>query len=172
MHKNTIIDNIHTREIILLYYNRMEVYPSSFKIYKDTFKKVRADKTPLQLRLMSYSVMVIHIVLAFTYVYAILYSSDIKMLYLVLFGCFILYEITIYYKRCVLSRYEEINSDIVPTMSEILCHIFSGNTDMCKEPHKFEIFFVSMGIALPIVKLFGIYIVDNITGKRYTCKLK
>ena len=171
MHSDTIINNIHTREIILLY-NRMEVYPSVFKIYRDTFKEVKKSKLPIQLRLMSYIVMIVHIVLALTYVYAILYSSDIKMLYLVLFGCFILYETTIYYKRCILSRYEQINSDIMPSMSEMLCYIFSGNTDLCKDPYKFEIFIVSMGIALPLFKLFGIYIVDNITGKRYTCKLK
>jgi hypothetical protein len=29
-----------------------------------------------------------------------------------------------------------------------------------------------VGIAMPLVKIFGIYVLDNITGKRYTCKLK
>ena len=150
----------------------MEVYPSFFKIYRDTYKEVEKSKIPASLRLMSYIVMIVHIVLAFTYIYAILYSSDIKTLYLVLFGCFILYQTTLYYKGCILSKYEQINSDIIPSMSEMLCYIFSGNTDICKDPYKFEIFIVSMGIALPLFKLFGIYIVDNITGKRYTCKLK
>lgn len=150
----------------------MEVYPSFLKMYKDTYKEVKKGTVPLSLRIMAYIIMVVHIILAFTYIYAILYSSDIKTLYLVLFGCFILYETTLYYKRCILSRYEQINSDVIPSMSEMLCYIFAGHTDLCKEPYKFEIFIVSMGIALPLFKLFGIYIVDNITGKRYTCKLK
>jgi hypothetical protein len=150
----------------------MEVYPSFFSIYNDTYKKILKREVPIQLRLVSYVIMVVHIILAFTYIYAILYSSDIKTLYLVLFGCFVLYESTIYYKRCILSSYEKINSDILPSMSEFLCYIFAGNTDLCKDTYKFEIFIVSMGIALPLFKLFGIYILDNITGKRYTCKLK
>ena len=168
----TNIDNRYAREIILLYYNRMETYPSLSSMTKDTYKKIVKGKTPISLRIIAYLITVTHLILIFTYFYVILYSSDLKTLYLVLFGCFILYELSIYFKGCILSNYEKINTDIIPSLSEFFCYIVAGNTNLCKDPKKFEVFIVSVGIAMPLVKIFGIYLLDNITGKRYTCKLK
>lgn len=150
----------------------MKIYPSLLDISRDTYKKIENSDTPISIRLLSYGITIIHAVMVILYTYAILYSSDINTLYLVLIICFIIYQTTVYYKGCLLSSYENINSDIIPSMSEMWCYIFSGNTDICNEPHKIEIFLVSIGIGLPLFKIFGIYLNNTFTGKHYTCKVK
>jgi hypothetical protein len=34
---------------------------------------------------------------------------------------------------------EKINTDIIPSLSEFFCYIVAGNTNLCKDPKKFEI---------------------------------
>lgn len=88
-----------------------------YLVYQSTYKKIVKGKTPISLRIIAYLITITHLVLIFTYFYVILYSSDLKTLYLVLFGCFILYELSIYFKGCI-SNYEKINTDIIPSLSE------------------------------------------------------
>jgi hypothetical protein len=149
----------------------MEIFPSLGSVIMDTYKYLTESEVPASLRIIAFIIMLTHTTMALTYIIVILFSSDIILLYIVLISCFIIYQTTIYFKRCLLTRYEIINSDILPTMSELSCLICSGNSELCNEKDKFEIFLVSMGLSLALVKILGIYIINAFTGKHYTCML-
>lgn len=145
----------------------MVTYPSLFGVFSQSEHK----KTPFMLRILGVCILLIHLTLTSVYMFALLYSSDIKTLYYILFGCFIIYETTLYFKGCVLTDYEDLNSDIIPPLSNIVCSIYSSPKD-CQNNSNTELFIVSLGVVLPILKIFGIYLHNSLTGKNYICQVK
>jgi hypothetical protein len=147
----------------------MTVYPSLFRVFSESSSI--NNKTPLLLRILGAVVLLIHVTLTAVYLFALLYSSDIKTLYYILFGCFIIYETTLYFKGCILTEYEEINSDIFPPLSNIVCSMFNSSKE-CEKNTNTELFIVSLGIVLPLLKIFGLYVHNSMTGKNYVCQVK
>jgi len=145
------------------------IYPSLGHVLQNTVNQM--ETKPLGLRLLSLSFFIIHLLMVAVYAYAILFSTNPYTLFLVTIGIFILLELCNQVQGCIFSGYESINGDILPSFSQVVCAIFEpvGN---CGKTAKYETFILSAGVILGLLKIFVLFLQNEMSGKKFRLSLK
>jgi hypothetical protein len=145
------------------------IYPSLEHVLQNTVNQM--ETKPLGLRLLSLSFFIIHLLMVAVYAYAILFSTDPYTLFLVTIGIFILLELCTHVQGCIFSGYESINGDILPSFSQAMCAIFEP-VDKCGKTAKYETFILSAGVILALLKIFVLFLQNEVSGKKFRLSLK
>lgn len=145
------------------------IYPSLYTVIQNTIEQIKTK--PLAIRALSATFFIVHVVMALVYCYAILFSTNPYTLLLVSIGIFILFELSSIFHGCILSNYENINSDILPSFSQSICSIFQP-VNQCSHTTKYENFILSSGIILSLLKIFILFYQNEISGKKFRLSLK
>lgn len=145
------------------------IYPSLPEIIKNTVNQM--ETKPTGLRLLSFSFFIIHLLMVAVYSYAILFSTDPYTLLLVTIGIFILLELCNQVQGCIFSGYESINGDILPSFSQAMCALFEPVRN-CDKTAKYETFILSSGVILALLKIFMLFLQNELSGKKFRLSLK
>jgi len=145
------------------------IYPSLPEILVNTVNQM--ETKPAGLRLLSLSFFIIHLLMVAVYAYAILFSTNPYTLFLVTIGIFILLELCNQVQGCIFSGYESINGDILPSFSQAMCAIFEP-IGKCGKTAKYEAFILSAGVILALLKIFVLFLQNEVSGKKFRLSLK
>ena len=145
------------------------IYPSLGQVIQNTVNQM--ETKPVGLRLLSLSFFIIHLLMVAVYAYAILFSTNPYTLLLVTIGIFILLELCNQVQGCIFSGYESINGDILPSFSQAMCAIFEPVAS-CGKTAKYETFILSAGVILALVKIFVLFLQNEMSGKKFRLSLK
>jgi hypothetical protein len=145
------------------------IYPSLPEILQNTVNQM--ETKPIGLRLLSLSFFIIHALIVSVYAYAILFSTNPYTLLLVTIGIFILLELCNYVQGCIFTGYESINGDILPSFSQAVCAIFEP-VEKCDKTAKYETFILSAGVILGLLKIFILFLQNEMSGKKFRLSLK
>ena len=115
-------------------------------------------------RTITFLIILIHLGFSSIYILSILFATDLYTLFLIMFGNFILVDMYSIYRYCILSKYEDMNKEIHPSLSRYLCSLL-GSKEECSINTNYEKIYVYGGVFLAFVKFLYLAIQKESIGK-------
>jgi hypothetical protein len=107
----------------------------------------------------------LHIALVVLYACVVLFSSNIRTLLITAMAILVLWYMLRVTHRCVLTSYEEVNSDLTMPVSTFLSALYMKNAD----PELAEDFVVGAGVILALFKAWMLIGIREAYGQTYSC---
>lgn len=119
------------------------------------------SEKPVYVRLAALVIQINHIILGFIFILFLLFSNNPLHLFYLAFGFVILQTMVKYFEGCILTRYENVNSDIMVNSAEGLCLMNQKDEESCKNPFEFSYLFSSFGLAFSLTKATAILLMKE-----------
>jgi hypothetical protein len=112
-------------------------------------------------------IQIMHISIPLVYLIAILFTTNLYTLFLIMLGNFVLLEYYNYFNKCVLTTYESYDKNTRSSIPYTICSAISSD-DLCKKYNNLEKEFIISPIVISFVKFVCIVLAKDISGFLYT----